>query len=235
MQRAERAGTPVDFLHRRAAEGLADSLDAIPRDFSVVVDLSPRVGIFAEVLADHDAAARVGPVMTPVPLTDRVVPGEGPLGLEDGSVDLVVSVLGLHWANDLPGALAQIRRALKPDGLFLGAMFGAGTLVELRDVLTRAELEVTDGAAPRVSPFADAYDAAGLMQRAGFALPVVDGDTAAVRYRDMMALMRDLRGMGEAGAPEGPRPSLSRQTVARASGLYEERHSVTSDDARPRV
>ena len=143
--------------------------------------------------------------------------------------------LYLHWANDLPGALAQIRRALKPDGLFLGAMFGAGTLIELRDVLTRAELEVTGGAAPRVSPFADAYDAAGLMQRAGFALPVVDGDTVAVRYADMMALVRDLRGMGEAGAPEGPKPPLSRRTVARASGLYEERHSVTSDDARPRV
>lgn len=235
MQRAERAAPPVDFLHRRAAEGLADSLDAIPRDFPVVVDLSPRAGIFAEVVAGHDAAARIGPVTTLLPLTDRVVPGEGPLGLEDGSVDLVVSVLGLHWANDLPGALAQIRRALKPDGLFLGAMFGAGTLAELRDVLTRAELEVTGGAAPRVSPFADALDAAGLMQRAGFALPVVDGDTVAVRYAGMTALVRDLRGMGEAGAPAGPRPPLTRRTVVRAAALYEERHSVTGDDARPRV
>lgn len=235
VQRAECAGTPVDFLHRRAAEGLADSLDAIPRDFSVVVDLSPRAGIFGAVVADHDAAARLGPVTTPVSLTDRAVPGEGALGIEDGSVDLIVSVLGLHWANDLPGALAQIRRALKPDGLFLGAMFGAGTLIELRDVLTRAELEVTGGAAPRVSPFADAYDAAGLMQRAGFALPVVDGDTVAVRYAGMMALVNDLRGMGEAGAPEGPKPPLSRRTLARAAALYDERHSVTSDDARPRV
>lgn len=235
MQRAERQPNPVDFLHRRAAEGLADSLDAIPREFPVVVDLSPRAGIFADVLGEHDAAARIGPVTTPVSLADRVVPGEGPLALKDGSVDLMVSVFGLHWANDLPGALAQIRRALKPDGLFLGAMFGAGTLVELRDAMTRAELEVSGGAAPRVSPFADALDAAGLMQRAGFALPVVDGDTVAVRYTGMMALVHDLRGMGEAGAPEGPRPPLSRRTVARAAGLYDERHSVTGDDARPRV
>ncbi len=235
VQRAEGAGTPVDFLHRRAAEGLADSLDAIPRDFPVVVDLSPRAGIFAGVLADHDAAARLGPVTTPVADSGRAVPGEGPLGIEDGSVDLIVSVLGLHWANDLPGALAQIRRALKPDGLFLGAMFGAGTLTELRDVLTRAELEETGGAAPRVSPFADALDAAGLMQRAGFALPVVDGDTVAVRYRDMGALVRDLRGMGESGAPEGPKPPLNRRVMARASALYDARHSVTGDDARPRV
>jgi len=201
----------------------------------VVVDLSPRSGIFADVLAEHDAAARIGAVTTPMDMADCAVPGERPLGLEDGSVDLVVSVLGLHWANDLPGALAQIRRALKPDGLFLGAMFGAGTLAELREVLTRAELDVTGGAAPRVSPFADALDAAGLMQRAGFALPVVDGDTVAVRYAGMMALVKDLRGMGEAGAPEGPRPPLSRRTVARAAVLYDERHSVTGDDARPRV
>ncbi|WP_292158659.1 methyltransferase domain-containing protein [Brevundimonas sp.] len=235
VQRAERAAPPVDFLHRRAAEGLADSLDAIPRAFPVVVDLSPRTGIFADVLAAHDAAARIGSVTVPVASAERVVPGEGPLGLEDGSVDLIASVLGLHWANDLPGALAQIRRALKPDGLFLGAMFGAGTLAELRDVLTRAELDETGGAAPRVSPFADAYDAAGLMQRAGFALPVVDGDTVAVRYPDMMALVRDLRAMGEGGPPEGPKPRLSRRTVARAAGLYDQRHSVTGDDARPRV
>lgn len=235
MQRADRAGTPVDFLHRRAAEGLADSLDAIPRAFPVVVDLSPRAGIFADVVANHDAAARIGPVTTPVLLTDRVVPGEGPSGLEDGSVDLIVSVLGLHWANDLPGALSQIRRALKPDGLFLGAMFGAGTLTELRDVMIRAELDETGGAAPRVSPFADAHDAAGLMQRAGFALPVVDGDTVTVRYAGMMAVVRDLRGMGEAGAPEGSKPPLSRRTMARAAVLYDQRHSVTGDDARPRV
>lgn len=235
VQRAGRVAPTVDFLHRRAAEGLADSLDAIPRAFPVVVDLSPRAGIFADVLAEHDAAARIGPVTTPVPLSDRVVPGEGPLAVADGSADLIVSVLGLHWANDLPGALAQIRRALKPDGLFLGAMFGAGTLAELRDVLTRAELDETGGAAARVSPFADAYDAAGLMQRAGFTLPVVDGDTVAVRYRDMMALVQDLRGMGEGGAPEGPGPSLSRRTLARAAALYDQRHAVTGDDARPRV
>jgi len=224
VQRAERAGTPVDFLHRRAAEGLADSLDAIPRPFPVVVDLSPRSGIFADVLAEHDAAARIGAVTTPMDMADCAVPGERPLGLEDGSVDLVVSVLGLHWANDLPGALAQIRRALKPDGLFLGAMFGAGTLAELREVLTRAELDVTGGAAPRVSPFADALDAAGLMQRAGFALPVVDSDWLTVTYDNALALMRDLRGMGETNAHLERRKGFTkRATLLRAAELYQER------------
>ena len=236
LQRAARIHPAVDFLHRRAAEGLADSLDAIARDFAVVADLSPRAGLFAEVVAGHEAASRLGPVTEAgVELSARAVPGETGLGREEGSVDLIVSVLGLHWANDLPGALVQIRRALKPDGLFLGAMLGAGTLMELRDALTRAELEVTGGAAPRVSPFADSHDLAGLMQRAGFALPVVDADSLMVRYGTPHALIADLRAMGEHGSPEGAAPTLRRRVAARAMELYGRHHAVDDDDARPHV
>ena len=111
-----------------------------------------------------------------------MVADEERLPFAEASLDLVVSALALHWTNDFVGALVQIRRALKPDGLFLGAIFGGATLTELRQALTAAELEILGGAGPRVSPFADAYDGAGLLQRAGFALPVADVDTVTVRY-----------------------------------------------------
>jgi SAM-dependent methyltransferase len=131
--------------------------------------------------------------------------------------------MSLHWANDLPGALAQIRRALRPDGLFLGTLLGAGTLKELRAVLTQAELEVRGGAQARVSPFADGYDGAALLQRAGFALPVSDVDRLTVRYPDLYALIRDLRAMGETNALAGAIRPMTRGMLARAAELYAER------------
>lgn len=204
---------------------MVDSLEAILREFPVAVDVSAHPGPFAERLSDSLAAARVGSVTVAGDLAGRAAPGAGPLPLTDGATDLILSILSLHWADDLPGALAQIRRALKPDGLFLGALFGAGTLSELRDVLTRAELEVTGGAQARISPFADGYDGAGLLQRAGFALPVADVDRITVRYASLPALIRDLRAMGETSALAGPVRSLSRTVLARAAELYAERHA----------
>lgn len=130
----------------------------------------------------------------------------------------------LHWANDLPGALSQIRRALKPDGLFLGTLLGAATLKELRAVLTEAELAERGGAQARVSPFADGYDGAALLQRAGFALPVSDVDRLTVRYPDMFALIRDLRAMGETNQLAGVVRPLTRPIAARAAALYAERY-----------
>ena len=209
----------ADFLHRRAAAEMANSLEAIVRSFPAAVDLSPHPGVFAAAVADSGAADRVGPVR-PVGLAP-----EAALPVADGSADLIVSILGLHWIDDLPGALAQIKRALKPDGLFLGALFGAGTLKELRGVLTEAELELRGGAQARVSPFADGYDAAALMQRAGFALPVTDVDRVTVRYPDLFALVRDLRGMGETNALAGVIRPLTRDIAARADALYAERHA----------
>ncbi len=224
LARAARRFGEADFLHRRAAENAVLSLEATLRDFPVVVDLSAHEGVFADVLAGSDARARVGApraVETRATLAD---PGAVPLGVEDGSVDLVVSLMTLHWANDLPGALTQIRRALKPDGLFLGTLLGAGTLKELRGVLTEAELEMRGGASARVSPFADGFDGAGLLQRAGFALPVADVDRLTVRYSGLPALVRDLRAMGETNVLAGPLRPLSPAIVARAAGLYAERY-----------
>ncbi|WP_336979866.1 class I SAM-dependent methyltransferase [Brevundimonas nasdae] len=220
----------ADFLHARAAANAAESLEAILRDFPVAVDLSAHPGVFDAAVRSSDAAGRVGPVQTPVSLAQRAAPGADALPLADASTDLIVSLLTLHWANDLPGALAQIRRALKPDGLFIGTLFGAGTLKELRAVLTEVELEERGGAQARVSPFADGYDGAALLQRAGFALPVSDVDRFTVRYTDLFAQIRDLRAMGETNVLYGPVRPLSRRIVARAAALYAERYGL--DDGR---
>jgi SAM-dependent methyltransferase len=160
-------------------------------------------------------AGRAGP---------RVALDEERLPFAAESLDLVVSTLGLHWTNDVVGALIQIRRALKPDGLFLGALLGGATLTELRQALTQAEDELWGGAGSRVSPFADSRDAAGLLQRAGFALPVADVDRVSVSYEHPLRLLADLRQMGETNvlADRHPR-ALTRGLLARASEIYAER------------
>ncbi len=211
----------ADFLHVRAAENAVSSLEATLRDFPVAVDLSAHSGPFARLIANSAAAERVG---TPRSIPGAAAPGASPLPVEDGSADLVVSLMTLHWANDLPGALAQVRKALKPDGLFLGTLLGAGTLKELRAVLTEAELAERGGAQARVSPFADAYDGAALLQRAGFALPVSDVDRLTVTYGDLWGLIRDLRGMGETNVLAGTLRPLNRSILLRAASLYSERY-----------
>ena len=220
------------FLKRRAAEDLVERLAAVRRDFSVAVDLGARDGAFARALAASDAASKVGllvesdlsAAMLVGRAAVRLVADEERLPFAPESLDLVVSSLALHWTNDFVGALIQIRQALKPDGLFLAAMLGGSTLGELRAALTTAELELRGGAGPRVSPFADAFDAAGLLQRAGFALPVVDVDALVARYANLFALMRDLRAFGAANAlVERSRKPLRRAVLARAAEIYAER------------
>lgn len=225
LSRATPRFRTADFLHVRAADNAAESLAAILRDFPVAVDLSAHSGPFAEAAALSDAAPRVGPILTPTTVAERSAPGANALPLGDESADLIVSLLTLHWANDLPGALAQIKRALKPDGLFIGTLFGAGTLKELRGVLTEAELSERGGAQARVSPFADGYDGAALLQRIGFALPVSDVDRFTVRYPDLFALIRDLRAMGETNVLHGPIRPLTRSVIAKAAALYAERYA----------
>lgn len=225
LARSERLFATADFLHDRAAENAVNSLEVILRDFPDVVDLSAHAGPFARRLADSVAASRVEAVKTVADPGTRAAPGAQPLPLPDQSQDLIVSLMSLHWANDLPGALAQIRRALKPDGLFMGTLLGAGTLKELRGALTQAELEVRGGAQARVSPFADGFDGAALLQRAGFALPVSDVDRVVVRYPDMLALTRDLRAMGETNVLAGTSRPLTRAIVGRAAALYAEAHA----------
>jgi SAM-dependent methyltransferase len=221
----------ANFLKARAAEDIVARLEAIKRVFPVCVDLGARDGAFARALARSDAAEKVGLVIE-TDLSDRMLAGRGGVRLQadeerlpfaDQSLDLVVSSLALHWTNDLPGALIQIRRALKPDGLFLASILGGATLTELRQALMTAEAELTDGAGLRVAPLADAYDTAGLLQRAGFALPVADVDTVTVRYAHPLKLIADLRAMGETSALAGDVRPLSRAVLARASALYQQK------------
>jgi SAM-dependent methyltransferase len=143
--------------------------------------------------------------------------------------DLVISAMSLHWVNDLPGSLIQIVRILKPDGLFLGAMLGGATLWQLRQALAAAESEIEDGLSPRVSPFADLRDAAGLLQRTGFALPVADSETIEVEYDSALELMRELSAMGEGNLVVERRRGLARRaTLMRAAEIYGERFTQAS-------
>jgi len=146
--------------------------------------------------------------------------------LATGSLDLAVSLLALHAVNDLPGTLIQLRRALRPDGLFLGCLLGGATLIELRQSFAQAESEIEGGVSPRVAPFAAVREAGALLQRAGFALPVADTDTLTVRYADPFGLMRDLRAMGMTNVlTERRRTPLRRATVVRTAEVYAERFS----------
>src|ERR1700722_18901647 len=215
-----------DFLFREAADRLADRLLDFKRAFPTALDLGCHTGVLAQVLRGRGGIetlvqADLSPAMAGRAQGLRVAADEEALPFAPQSFDLVLSVLSLHWVNDLPGALLQIRRCLKPDGLFLGCLLGGGTLAELRDALLHAEAEIEDGASPRVSPFADLRDAGGLLQRAGFALPVADGERIAVTYPNALALMHDLRGMGESNAVLDRRKHFSRRTtLARAAALY---------------
>ena len=232
LDRAAKGFASADFLHRRAAEDIAERLEPIMRDFSLAVDLSARSGAFREALAAGGAASRVG-LLIEADLSlgmlagrsgPRVVLDEEQLPFAPASLDLAVSALGLHWTNDVVGALIQVRQALKPDGLFVGALLGGQTLTELRQSLVAAESEILGGAGSRVSPFADMQDAAGLLQRTGFALPVADLDRVNVTYDHPLKLMADLRQMGETSvlADRHPR-ALTRTLLARTAEIYLER------------
>jgi SAM-dependent methyltransferase len=230
LDRAASGFSAAGFLKARAAEDAVQRLEAIMRSFSVAVDLGARDGAFARALAGSPAQGKIG-LLIEADLSGPMLGGRpGPrlqldeerLPFAEESLDLVVSTLALHWTNDLPGALIQIRRALKPDGAFIGAIFGGATLTELRQSLMQADAEVSGGAGPRISPFADVLDAAALLQRAGFALPVADVDRVQVGYAHPMELIRDLRAMGESNVLTERRP-LSRRVLARACEVYAER------------
>jgi SAM-dependent methyltransferase len=235
LDRAARGYAQADFLKRRAAQDVAWRLEPIMRNFAVAVDLAARTGVFREALAQSDAASRVGllieadlsPAMLAGRSGPRLVADEERLPFAEASLNLVVSTLALHWTNDVVGTLIQIRRALRPDGLFIGAFLGGATLTELRQSLVAAESEILGGAGSRVSPFADAADAASLLQRAGFVQPVADIDRVSVTYAHPLKLLADLRQMGETSvlAERHPR-ALTRTLLARACEIYAERFAA---------
>jgi SAM-dependent methyltransferase len=226
-KRAQQLG-PSTFLVDHVAGDLGERLAAVLRRFPLAADVgtpgdavrralagSGRVDV---IVAANAAAARVAN------LTLAVVADEEALPFRDGVLDLVVSALSLHLVNDLPGALIQIRRALKPDGLFLAALLGGDTLAELRQAFAVSESEIEGGVSPRVAPFADLRELGALLQRAGFALPVADVERLTVRYPSPLALMHDLRRMGATNAlAERSRRPLRRATLKRMLEVYGER------------
>jgi NADH dehydrogenase [ubiquinone] 1 alpha subcomplex assembly factor 5 len=236
--RAAPRADAAEFLLVETAERLVERLDDITRRFPRALDLGSRHGVLARALGGRGGiemlvhADRSFAFLCRAPAAGPAVVAEAEaLPFAPQAFDLVLSNLDLHWANDLPGALLQLRRALKPDGLLLAALLGGSTLAELRRALLEAELAEEQGASPRVSPFADLRDLGGLLQRAGFALPVVDSDTIAVTYADAFALMRDLRAMGETNAVQERRRNFTRRaTLLRAAGAYAELFGRT--DAR---
>jgi SAM-dependent methyltransferase len=234
-QHRDRAASQLsehDFLFREVAQRLAERLDDVNRNFRVALELGAHGDALTENLAGRNGIERLVRCDQSAPMVTRggpascVVADEEWLPYPPESFDLIVSSLSLHWVNDLPGALVQIRRSLKPDGLFIGALFGRATLGELREALLEAELAECGGAEPRVSPFVDVRDAGALLQRAGFALPVVDTDTITVTYSSALDLMRDVRGMGESNAVAERRRSFTRRsTLLRAAAIYADRYA----------
>lgn len=236
----DRASASFDeyaFLKFRESTQLLDRLRDSPREFEHALDFGAHTGQASQALQDSGSvqqitalelstkmrAALTGQGINAISSDDELLP------FEAHTFDLVVSVLALHWANDLPGLLNQFRTVLKPDGLFLGCLFGGGTLSELRSALIEAESEITGGVSPRLSPLPSLQDMAGLLQRARFALPVADVERVTVRYEHPMKLLQDLKGMGEQAAfaqREGQvRRPLSRRILARMFEIYQQRFS----------
>lgn len=214
QRRAEKMGAAT-FLLDRVAEDMAERMHAVLREFKSGADIGTSGGQVRDALA-----GRVGELAR-IDLPDSEA---GPLALAPESFDLAVSALALQFVNDLPGVLAQIRRALKPDGLLLAAMVGGDTLTELRQSFAAAEAECEGGMSPHVAPFADLRDVGALLQRAGFALPVTDVDRIVVRYDSAFALMQDLRRMGATNVlVERRRAPTRRATLLRMAQVYGER------------
>jgi len=206
-------GEPATFLLDRVAQDMEERLHAVLRDFADVADVWTPAETLRNALSD-----RFKPVAHIDPSEQEILP------FRPESLDLVVSALAFQFVNDLPGVLAQIRRALRPDGLLLAAMIGGETLTELRQSFAAAEAECEGGVSPRVAPFADLRDVGALLQRAGFALPVTDVDRVVVRYTNAFALMQDLRRMGATNIlRERRRTPMRRATMLRMAQIYAER------------
>jgi SAM-dependent methyltransferase len=224
--RAARGGGVPDFLLRRVAEDIAERLEIIKRTFPVALNLGAHQGLLGR---RFRTLKNVGTVIDAERSPRLLALCDGPAVLADeealpfaaASLDLVVSGLALQLVNDLPGTLAQIRHALKPDGLLLASLLGGATLTELREAWIVAEDEIAGGASPRVAPFADVRDLGALLQRAGFALPVVDADVVTVTYSSPLALMQDIKAMGASNVltARSRRPA-TRRLAARAAEIY---------------
>lgn len=237
LRRAAPSFAQAAFLKERVSEDMLDTLSAINRSFPLALDLGARGGVFGRMLKESPVADKID-LLIEADLTDAMLPGAGvvldaeALPFGDERLNLIVSGLMLHAVDDLPGLLAQALRALAPDGLFIGALFGGETLKELRACLMEAEIEARGGYGPRIAPFAESPDLIELLKRIGYAMPVVDSDRVSVSYEHPMRLLADLRRMGETNVLiERPRKGLNKAILTRMCELYAERFS----DAEGRV
>lgn len=218
--RAQSTLAQADFLRRRVYEDMAETLLGINRNFTKVLDVSGRGEAYQALELPPSKLVKI----------DRgdLATCEAAFDLENlvathNDYDLIISALGLHTVNDLPGSLIQIKNHLRDDGLFIGALFGGDTLIELRQCLMQAELEVRGGYGPRVAPILDSADMIDLLKRVGFAMPVVDRDVVKVTYENPLALMHDLRAMGETNIVyDRPKKGLNRAILERLFALYTE-------------
>ncbi len=232
-RRVASAAGAHDFLLHHVAEDLADRLSIIRRQFDIGANIGAHHGVLSRHLRRLD---NVGLLVDLESVPALLAACDGPCVLADEealpfgaeTLDLVVSGLALQHVNDLPGTLLQIRRALRPDGLLLASLLGGATLAELGAAWLAAEAEITGGASPRVAPAIDLRDLGGLLQRAGFSLPVVDSDVVQVAYPSPLALMRDIKAMGASNTLNARRRMLTRRDVlARVAQIYEQRHART--------
>lgn len=221
-----------EFLLSRVATEIAERIEAILRDFPLALDLGAYDGVLGRTVGALPSVGKMiyaesAPALAALCPRPSVVCDEDLLPFKDASLNLVVSGLSLHRVNDLPGALIQIRHALRPDGLFIGAALGSRSLLELRHALIKAEAELEGGASPRVAPFADLREYGALLQRAGFALPVTDADLLTVIYPTPRDLMREIRAMGGGNVmAERRKEPLARGTLERAEEIYRTRHGT---------
>lgn len=238
-QRRNRAAddfADFDFLYQAVGDQLIDRLDTVRKELPVIADLGAGTSTLHKSLRHRAGTHTVinldmSPAMAKAARGFAVVADEDLLPIKPNSLDAVVANLSLHWVNDLPGALAQIRMALKPDGVFLAAVMGGESLHELRTSLMEAETAVRGGVSPRVSPLIDMQDMSALMQRAGFALPVVDRDTISVDYASPFRLMHDLRGMGATNATvHRDRTPVSKKMMMEAARIYADKFPAEDEE-----
>lgn len=243
-----------DYLRDEIATRLVDRLNDITRTFPVAVDLGANTGNIAKQLSGHcgiktlhmiepsekmlfrneaEWRGKASDAVAPLEciLHNRDVEGS-PLPFATGSVDLVMSSCSLHWVNDLPGVFAEVRRILKPDGVFLAAMLGGETLQELRDSFYAAEMQLYGGVSPHASPMAGIADVGNLLSGAGFQIPTVDSDIFTIEYPNPMSVFKHLRAMGESNAALGMRQGCWKRLLNSAADHYTKEYQQHSSDGQ---
>ena len=216
-----------NFLYRIAADSISERLAVVNREFDTALALFSNGELMSEALKNLIPVRSVSRIDFPCSFAASVMDDDKTLGtspeaipFEQGSISLITSLFGLHWSNDLPGSLIQILRALKPDGLFMATMPGTGTLRELRESLMEAESQLTGGASLRVDPFGEVRQLGNLLQRAGFALPVVDTEAHTARYSGVQTLVRDLRAMSASNVQSRPAKPISHEIFKLTEEIY---------------